>query len=43
MEHYPVFVKEGEDVRDVFARYHNKNMQQVKEIRDLSRAPLPNP
>lgn len=35
-EDYPVFVKEGQDVRKVFEAYSGKNMQRVMEVYNLS-------
>ena len=33
---YPVFVKPGQDAREVFEHYHGKNMQRVMEVYNLS-------
>jgi len=35
-EDYPVYVKKGQNVHDVAAKYNGKNMQQVMEVYNLS-------
>lgn len=34
-EDYPVFVSEGEDVHEVYDKFHGHNMQRVMEVYDL--------
>lgn len=33
---YPVFVKEGEDVHEITAKYMSKSMQKIMEVYNLS-------
>ena len=35
-EDYPVFVKPGQDAREVAAEYDGKNMQRIMEVYNLS-------
>ncbi len=32
---YPVYVKEGEDVKEIEKKYHGKDMQKVMEVYNL--------
>lgn len=38
-EDYPIFVMPGEDPNRESRKYHNKNMQTVNEVIDLSKLP----
>ena len=35
-EDYPVFVSQGEDVRETYNKYNGNNMQKVMEVYNLS-------
>ncbi len=36
-EDYPVYVKKGEDVRDVYKKHDGSNMQKVMEVYSLTK------
>ena len=36
-EDYPVYVSKDQDVNEVYAKYHGRNMQKVMEVYDYSK------